>query len=99
MFPEALEADYITVIYERWSRGDDSYDVKMSLAKARVAPLKSVSIPLLELRAAVLTAKMVRIAKWMFRIHKLDRSGLDGFNGSNALHPQCRGQFWYFFLK
>ena len=68
IFADASEIGYGAVAYVR-RRVGDSHQCRLLMAKARVAPLKTVTIPRLELNAAVLA---VRIGKTITRELKED---------------------------
>ena len=57
-FSNGSEAAYGVVAYVRWRRMDGSYKCTMVLAKARIAPLKRITIVRLELDGAVLSKRL-----------------------------------------
>ncbi|KAJ8711214.1 hypothetical protein PYW07_008456 [Mythimna separata] len=59
-FVDASEEAYAAAVYWRMERSDGSVQVTLAAAKSRVAPLKPVSIPRLELQAALLGARLAR---------------------------------------
>ncbi|GFX11544.1 uncharacterized protein TNCV_5141201 [Trichonephila clavipes] len=59
-FADALEKCYGAVIYCRSQSPDGATTVKLVTSKSRVAPVKSVTMPRLELCAAVLLAKLIK---------------------------------------
>lgn len=63
VFTDASESAYTTALYWRTVTGDGRVDVCLVTAKAKVAPLKLMSIPRLELQAAVLGARMASAVK------------------------------------
>lgn len=58
-FADASERAYACVIYIRIEQFDGSVDCNIIAAKTKVAPLKKVSLPRLELNAAVLLAQLM----------------------------------------
>ncbi|KAJ8036637.1 hypothetical protein HOLleu_20672 [Holothuria leucospilota] len=58
IFSDASEFAFGTCAYIRWQVSNDSYDVRFLTAKSRVAPLKRLTIPRLELQGAVLAARL-----------------------------------------
>ncbi|XP_054087075.1 uncharacterized protein LOC128921986 [Zeugodacus cucurbitae] len=66
-FVDASESSYAAVCYLRYSYGD-TINCTMVASKTRVAPLKLVSIPRLELKAALLGA---RLAKHVIESHSI----------------------------
>ncbi|GFY11148.1 uncharacterized protein TNCV_4471341 [Trichonephila clavipes] len=59
-FADASEKCYGAVIYCRSQSPDGATTVKLVTSKSRVAPVKSVTMPRLELCAAVLLAKLIK---------------------------------------
>nr|CAI5827773.1 unnamed protein product [Callosobruchus analis] len=66
-FCDASTLGYAAAIYLRLSNGSGDVKVSLLLAKSKVAPLKTVSIPRLELLAAHLLAKLVKYTKSLLR--------------------------------
>nr|CAI5821198.1 unnamed protein product [Callosobruchus analis] len=66
-FCDASTLGYAAVIYLRSSNGSGDVKVSLLLAKSKVVPLKTVSIPRLELLAAHLLAKLVKYTKSLLR--------------------------------
>ena len=60
MYCDASRLAFGAVAYIRWKRRDGKYDVRFVAAKSRVAPLKELTIPRLELQAAVLGSRLGR---------------------------------------
>ena len=58
LFADASEVGYGAVAYIRERNNTGGYSSKLLMSKARVAPLKTVTIPRLELSAAVLATRM-----------------------------------------
>ena len=56
LFPVASEETFGPCKYIRMRKNDGAYQAKLIAAKSRVAPLKQLSIPRIELLAAVLAA-------------------------------------------
>ena len=57
-FSDAPSKAYAAVVYARLESGED-VDVKFVAAKTRVAPVRSMTIPRLELLSAVLFSKLI----------------------------------------
>ncbi|CAH0727196.1 unnamed protein product, partial [Brenthis ino] len=57
-FTDASEMAYAATVYWRTENQNGTYDVSLVAAKVRVAPLKPVSIPRLELQAALLGSRL-----------------------------------------
>ena len=60
IFSDASENAYGTCAYLRWQTENDGYEVRFVAGKSKVAPLKTLTIPRLELQAAVLAARMYK---------------------------------------
>ena len=58
-FGDASETAYGTVVYLRVKRGD-SYQVSLAASRSRVAPLSGLTLPRLELMAALTTARLAK---------------------------------------
>lgn len=59
-FVDASEEAYAAAVYWRTEREDGSVHVSLAAAKSRVTPLKPVSMPRLELQAALLGARLAQ---------------------------------------
>ena len=59
-FSDASSRAYAAVVYLRVDEGDGKFSVSLLAAKTKVAPVKTVSIPNLELCGAALLVKLVR---------------------------------------
>ena len=57
-FGDSSEKAYGAVIYARCENDNNEISVRLVASKSRVAPVKTVSIPRLELMAAVLSLKV-----------------------------------------
>ncbi|KAK9885651.1 hypothetical protein WA026_012415 [Henosepilachna vigintioctopunctata] len=66
-FCDASSAGYATVIYLRITDDQDVTQVKFVMAKSKVAPVKSLSIPRLELCGAVLLSNLVEFVIHSFQ--------------------------------
>ena len=60
VFGDASEAAFSAVTYFRITQEDGSVQVALVLGKTRVAPLKPISIPRLELQAALMASRMTK---------------------------------------
>ena len=58
VFCDASEKGYGTNVYVRVPKGPDIFEVCLVISRAKVAPLKRVSIPRLELLGALLGARL-----------------------------------------
>ena len=58
MFSDASEDAYGACAYVRWRLEDESFSSSLLCAKGRVAPIKRVTVPRLELCAAVIAARL-----------------------------------------
>ncbi|XP_063636132.1 uncharacterized protein LOC134806742 [Cydia splendana] len=59
-FVDASEEAYAAAVYWRMTRADGSVKIALAAAKSRVTPRKPISIPRLELQAAVLGVRLAR---------------------------------------
>lgn len=60
VFSDASKSAYAAVVYIRFGYKDGSIEVGFVIAKAKVSPLRAVSIPRLELMAAVLGVRLMK---------------------------------------
>lgn len=58
IFADASEVAFGVCVYLRWRLEDGSYAVRFVLGKSRVAPLKKMTVPRLELQASVMAARV-----------------------------------------
>ena len=58
IFSDASNEAFGTCAYIRWGTGSNKYDTRFIATKSRVAPLKPLTIPRLELQAAVLATRL-----------------------------------------
>ena len=68
IFSDASQEAFGACVYIRQRGKDNKYEVKLIAAKSRVAPLKQVTIPYLELRAAVLASRLAKTIQEESRI-------------------------------
>ena len=67
-FSDAWELAYAAVVYLRTLDVKNYVHVSLVIAKTKVAPLKRLSIPQLELCGAMVVAKLLRHCQWIFHI-------------------------------
>ena len=60
VFADASQHAFGACAYVRQRKDDDTYEAKFIAAKSRVAPLKQLTIPRLELQAAVLASRLAK---------------------------------------
>nr|XP_054757350.1 uncharacterized protein LOC129263465 [Lytechinus pictus] len=60
IFSDASENAYGACAYLRWQTGDGKFETRFVASKSKVAPLKTLTIPRLELQAAVLAARLYK---------------------------------------
>lgn len=58
-FGDASERAYGSVVYLRVPTSSDEFEVSLVMSRGRVAPVKTITLPRLELLAALLTARLV----------------------------------------
>ena len=68
IFSDASQEAFGACAYIRQRRKDYKYEVKLIAAKARVAPLKQLTIPRLELQGAVLASRLTKTIQEESRI-------------------------------
>ena len=68
VFSDASQDAFGACAYTRQRTNDDKYQVRLIAAKSRVAPLKQLSIPRLELQAAVLASRLAKTIQEESRI-------------------------------
>ena len=60
IFSDASNEAFGSCAYARWQKSNGEYDVRSIAAKSRVAPLKRLTIPRLELQGAVLASRLCK---------------------------------------
>ena len=60
VFSDASQDAFGTCAYVRWQLADGKFDVRFIAAKSRVAPLRRLTIPRLELQGAVLASRLCK---------------------------------------
>ena len=68
VFSDASQDSFGTCAYIRQRTNGDKYQVSLIAAKSRVAPLKQLSVPRLELQAAVLASRLAKTIKQESRL-------------------------------
>ncbi|XP_068723688.1 uncharacterized protein [Montipora capricornis] len=58
VFADTSQDAFGTCAYIRWTVEKDKFDIRLIAAKSRVAPLKKITIPWLQLQAAVLASRL-----------------------------------------
>ena len=61
VFADASEYAFGACAYLRWQKRDGTFEIRFVAAKSRVAPLKKLTIPRLELQAALLASRLSKI--------------------------------------
>jgi len=89
VFCDASKMAYGAVSYMRMEHPDNTVTVRMIAAKARVAPLRAISIPRLELMAGVLG---VRLAQIIARVLKLGAEQFTYWSDSTDVIHWVKGQ-------
>ena len=72
VFPDASQEALGACAYARQRKDDNTYTVKFIAAKSRVSPLKQLTIPRLELQAAVLASRLAKSIQQKSRIQFKD---------------------------
>lgn len=71
-FSDASTKAYAAAVYLRLVNFDGSVTVSLLAAKTRVAPLKTLSVPRLELSAAYLLANLVKFVESALQLQKIE---------------------------
>ena len=82
IFCDASRLAFSTCAYVRWQLLDGKFSVRFVAAKTRVAPLKELTVPRLELQAAVLAS---RLAKTILDETRLEIVRIIFFSGSRVV--------------
>ena len=69
IFSDASQNAFGACAYIRQKTKDGKFDVRFITAKSRVAPLKQLTVPRLELQAAVLASRLAKSIQEESRIH------------------------------
>ncbi|XP_029160297.1 uncharacterized protein LOC114932295 [Nylanderia fulva] len=80
-FADASKRAYAAMVYLRVLRSFDDVQITLLCAKTKVAPLKTLSIPRLELNAAVLLSRLI---KWIYRSFNLSNVPVYGWTDSTV---------------
>jgi hypothetical protein len=70
-FCDASRKDFVACTYVRWKLTDGTFGVRFVAAKSRVAPLKELTMPRLELQAAVLASCLAKAIQEETRLKTL----------------------------
>lgn len=68
VFGDASERGYGAVVYLRLGHSDGQFSSSFVVSKAKVAPLKKVTLPRLELLGSLLAARLLKFAKQALRL-------------------------------
>ncbi|GFY60656.1 DUF1758 domain-containing protein, partial [Trichonephila inaurata madagascariensis] len=68
-YSDASEAAYGAVVYMHCVKEDGTITTKLAGSKSRVAPIKVISIPRLELSACLLLAQLVEKVRLSLQVH------------------------------
>jgi len=79
-FCDASQRAFGTCVYIHAKLGINDHHSKLLCSKSRVAPLKTVSLPRLELSAALLLAGLINKVRELFRALAMPDLSMDGFN-------------------
>lgn len=69
VFCDASRLAFGACAYVRWKLVNGEFEVRFVAAKTRVSPLKELSIPRLELQAAVLASRLAKTTRGQFRFN------------------------------
>ncbi|XP_068684857.1 uncharacterized protein [Montipora foliosa] len=69
IFADASGDAFGTCAYARWQLRSGEFDVRLVAAKSRAAPIKSLTIPRLELQGAVLASRLLKAIKEETRLN------------------------------
>jgi len=67
-FGDASEVAYASAVYLRVAHEDGNISTSLAMSKTRVAPVRKISLPRLELMAAVITARHCTYVKGCSRL-------------------------------
>jgi len=65
-FCDASEKAYGAVVYVRFAKNENDYDTTLVMAKSRVAPIKKITLPRLELMGALVLCRLIKMLKELF---------------------------------
>ena len=82
IFADACEYAFEACAYLWWCKEDETFEIRFVAAKSRVAPLKKLTIPRLELQAALLAA---RLSKTIQKESRLKFKGIMYFTDSTIV--------------
>ena len=99
VFCDASRLAFGACAYMRWQLEDGAFGVRFVAAKSRVAPLKELTIPRLELQAAVLASRLakailkktrLRIARTIFSDSRVTLAWIQGQLRTYKPFVSCR---------